>query len=499
MVQITPNQQKYVDELKSLITHLPFIIIKGEQYFGKDFIVQNFFQQNELHPVVFKLVDYTKTLTHRLNSQDLISYFDILVSSVLQQPSEKRYIYIRRLDKIIDIVADYQSENRYLMYHLIREWYAKLDPTIKIIVTTSSNLRLEIPFLWKINIAVTHEDINFILEQQGWSSEHKLAVSCIAKEQSLGSLLNCCKYIQAKTHEWATLEPAQFETLYKQAYTELVGSNIDTDKEVAQPIEGISLIGMETILEQIRISILNPIKLAHPDIPVKRGLVLAGPPGTGKTSIGRWLAHELKGKLYLIGGEDGVSGQKLIDTFSNTLTIAAKNAPAIVFVDDVDVLFTNDDTYRAFLTLLDGLADKTRENVCVMVTVMNSRNIPASLIRGNRLEMCLNVSLPNSDTIGRLLNFGWEKIERVSRDLKLAAKGLDWSAELCRSLTIKMTGWNCADINRCINDVIRVLAFGSKEKLSTIFEQSVKCIRDQYDQCGITESSGGANVPAYYG
>ena len=49
------------------------------------------------------------------------------------------------------------------------------------------------------------------------------------------------------------------------------------------------------------------------------------------------------------------SGQNLIDSFSRSINLASKNAPAVVFIDDVDVLFQHDDTYRAFLTILDGL------------------------------------------------------------------------------------------------------------------------------------------------
>lgn len=244
---------------------------------------------------------------------------------------------------------------------------------------------------------------------------------------------------------------------------------------------------MEEILEEIRINILKPMELNHPDVSIKKGIVLCGSPGTGKTSIGRWLAHQLKGKFYLIGGEDGVSGQNLVDTFSTTITLASKNAPAVVFIDDVDVLFGHDDTYRAFLTILDGLSDKLRDGVCVIVTVMNSRNIPASLLRGGRLEMCLSVKLPTKETIMTILKVGWEKIKRVLGELKFPSHHLIFNSEVCQSLAVKMSGWNCADINRCIDDVLRIITGGSTETLDKIFEKCIRQIRVQYERCGKTE------------
>ena len=109
----------------------------------------------------------------------------------------------------------------------------------------------------------------------------------------------------------------------------------------------------------------------------------------------------------------GVRGSTLIESFEDTLKKAQENAPAVIFIDDVDTLFTNDDTYRAFLTLLDGMDNAKRTNVCIIVTCMNLGNIPASLLRGGRLEMCLFTKLPTTEHIQRMVRRGLEKITKT--------------------------------------------------------------------------------------
>jgi hypothetical protein len=500
MVEPTQHQREYIDELKSLSNRLSIIILKGESYSGKDFIVRQTFKELNVTPIEFNFCKLAENLPHRINSQDLIHYLDKLRDRALSlensQPivdslgdntdtQTKRYIYIRRIDKILDVVADYQSENRFLAYLLLREWVQKLEPSIRVIMTSIINTRIDTPYCWKMQIENNQSDLETILRKENISKECAVEVLKISKTQSIGQLLHCLRYVKTKCN---FSDRDNFIKLYKIIFSELTGTNVNAQKEVIKPEKDLNLIGMESILEEIRINILNPIQLGHPDIPIKRGIVLCGPPGTGKTSIGRWLAYKLKGKLYLIGGEDGVSGQNLVDAFSKSVTLASKNAPAVVFIDDVDVLFTHDDTYRAFLTILDGLSNKMRENVCVIATVMNSRNIPASLMRGNRLEMCITVSLPTEATIITILKNGWEKIQKVLNELNLATDYLIFNSELCRSLAIKMTGWNCADVNRSVNDVLRTIAAGCKDPLEKVFDKSIRQIREQYEKCGPSDS-----------
>ena len=71
---------------------------------------------------------------------------------------------------------------------------------------------------------------------------------------------------------------------------------------------------------------------------------------------------------------------------------AKRNAPALVFIDDADVIFEDKDEhgfYRYLLTMLDGLESASAERVCVMMTAMDVGHLPPALIRSGRIELWL--------------------------------------------------------------------------------------------------------------
>jgi transitional endoplasmic reticulum ATPase len=79
---------------------------------------------------------------------------------------------------------------------------------------------------------------------------------------------------------------------------------------------------------------------------------------------------------------------------------AKRNAPAIVFIDDADVLFEGEESrgfYRYILTMLDGLESASAERVCVMMTAMDASALPAAVLRSGRVELWLETRLPDED------------------------------------------------------------------------------------------------------
>jgi SpoVK/Ycf46/Vps4 family AAA+-type ATPase len=317
-----------------------------------------------------------------------------------------------------------------------------------------------------------------LLTQNQISKEDQAEILKLGRIQQPGPLLLNLRYAQAVMAE-------SLISVYREAVIKTSDTPLDVEKEVPCPTDE-DLIGLEPLLEEIRINILHPIALNHPDIPMKKGILVAGPPGTGKTSLGRWLAHQLRGKFYLIGGESGISGPSFIDTVGATLGKAMKQAPAVVFIDDVDTIFSQPDSYRALLTQLDGLDNSSRTGVCVIVTCMDIRKVPASLLRGGRLELCLTTTLPNRDSVARLVDQGLDKLQRVYLDVKKLDLIIDPS--LRRHLITRMLGWNCADINRCFEDALRYLTSEEIPNLTAFFDRNIELIQEQYRRCQYHES-----------
>ena len=177
----------------------------------------------------------------------------------------------------MDILADYQSENRQLTYFLLRDWAQNIDPSIRVIMTTIVNTKIDTPYCWKMHIETTQNDLETLLEKEKIPKEWSDEVMKISKTQSLGQLFHCLQYVKTRL---LSLDKDNFTKLYKNVFSELTGTNVNPEKEIIKPDKNINLIGMESILEEIRINILNPITLGHPVIPIKRGIVLCGPPGT---------------------------------------------------------------------------------------------------------------------------------------------------------------------------------------------------------------------------
>jgi ATP-dependent Zn protease len=176
------------------------------------------------------------------------------------------------------------------------------------------------------------------------------------------------------------------------------------------PVDWNDLKGADEVVRALEAKIALPFEndglAADLGLKPKRGVLLAGPPGTGKTTIGRALAHRLKSKFFLIDGTAIAGTGEFYDKVEEVFEAAKRNAPAIVFIDDADVIFENDQErglYRYLLTILDGLESASAGRVCVMMTAMNVSSLPAALLRSGRVELWLETKLPDTEARAAIL------------------------------------------------------------------------------------------------
>nr|XP_051198322.1 cell division cycle protein 48 homolog [Lolium perenne] len=171
--------------------------------------------------------------------------------------------------------------------------------------------------------------------------------------------------------------------------------------------------GMRKQMNQIRELVELPLR--HPQIfkslGVKppKGILLYGPPGSGKTLIARAVANETGAFFLCINGPEimskmaGESESNLRKAFEE----AEKNAPSIIFIDEIDSIApkrekTHGEVERRIvsqlLTLMDGM--KARAHVIVMGATNRPNSIDPALRRFGRFDREIDIGVP--DEVGRL-------------------------------------------------------------------------------------------------
>src|SRR5437016_618692 len=204
---------------------------------------------------------------------------------------------------------------------------------------------------------------------------------------------------------------------YKELTTELfieylrsqrLASNVDLGE--VQVVDLKDLKGVDDVLRNLEINIVLPLQndeLANRfRLRSKRGVLLYGPPGTGKTTVGRALAHRLKGKFFLIDGTFIAGTDGFYNRINHVFEAAKDNAPSVIFIDDADAIFEDGEErglYRYLLTMIDGLESESAGRVCVMMTAMNVAHLPPALVRSGRVELWLEMKLPNPEARAEIL------------------------------------------------------------------------------------------------
>ena len=306
---LTPNQSKAFITMTKLYKTYQSLMLKADCCLGKNYIARKFLEDKKY--IEFDLCELCRENVERITSQDLVVYLDNLTKAALEfSPSSSRsvYIYVRRIDLINDILGDYNMKLRNLNRFVLMRWLESLVPyasrstnkekvRIKVLFTTIVPMKLENVQIWTVEFSIEKEDIRTILESEKVRKEDIEEILKLHKNIIPGHAIECIKYAKALYSK----EENNLLTYYKEATQKNSNSTLNVEKEMPKVNESVDLIGMEEITEEIETSILYPMKLANPNIPIKKGLVLAGEAGTGKTSIGRWLAHQIKGQIYLLG------------------------------------------------------------------------------------------------------------------------------------------------------------------------------------------------------
>ncbi len=238
------------------------------------------------------------------------------------------------------------------------------------------------------------------------------------------------------------LDTAQFIDYLRSRH---LASNVDLGE--VQAVDLRDLKGVDDIIQNLEVNIALPLEndelAAEFDLKPKRGVLLVGPPGTGKTTIGRALAHRLKSKFFLVDGTFISGTGAFYHRIHNVFEAAKRNAPSIIFIDDTDAIFESGEElglYRYLLTMLDGLESESVGRVCLMMTAMDVGNLPPALIRSGRIELWLEMRLPDAEARASILA---EHLDQLPASLH--------GVEIAR-LVVATDGFTGADLKRIVDD-----------------------------------------------
>merc|ERR1712125_304450 len=166
---------------------------------------------------------------------------------------------------------------------------------------------------------------------------------------------------------------------------------------------------MAQIREMIELPLRHPALFKTLGVKPPRGVLLYGPPGSGKTLIARAVANETGAFFFLINGPEIMSKQagEAEGNLRRAFEEAEKNAPAIIFIDEIDSIApkrdkTNGEVEKRIvsqlLTLMDGM--KGRGQTVVIGATNRPNSIEGALRRFGRFDRELDIGVPDDN--GRL-------------------------------------------------------------------------------------------------
>jgi cell division protease FtsH len=200
-----------------------------------------------------------------------------------------------------------------------------------------------------------------------------------------------------------------------------------------------------------------PKKFQNVGARIPKGVLLVGPPGTGKTMLARAVAGEANVPFFSISGSEfvemfvGVGASRVRDLFAK----AKKNAPCIIFVDEIDAVGRRrgsgmggghderEQTLNQILVEMDGF--EQGQNVIVLAATNRADVLDPALLRPGRFDRRVNIGLPDRKDREAILKVHFTK--------KPVAKSVDIDA-----LAAKSAGSSGADLANITNEAAIIAA-----------------------------------------
>ena len=235
-------------------------------------------------------------------------------------------------------------------------------------------------------------------------------------------------------------------------------------------------------LQEIVDYLHDPKKYEEIGASMPKGILLVGPPGTGKTMLAKAVAGESNVPFFSISGSEfvemfvGMGASKVRDLFKQ----AKEKAPCIVFIDEIDAigqkrnsgqLGGNDEreqTVNQLLTEMDGFEGNT--GVIILAATNRPDSLDPALTRPGRFDRRVPVELP--DLKGR------EEILKVHAKKVALAPGIDFN-----TVARMASGASGAELANIVNEAaLRAVRSGRKSVTQADLEESIEVVIAGYQK-----------------
>lgn len=254
----------------------------------------------------------------------------------------------------------------------------------------------------------------------------------------------------------------------------------------------------EENLQEIVDYLHNPEKYREIGASMPKGVLLVGPPGTGKTMLAKAVAGEADVPFFSMSGSEfvemfvGMGASKVRDL----LRQAKEKAPCIVFIDEIDAigqkrnsgnLGGNDEreqTLNQLLTEMDGFEGNS--GVIILAATNRPESLDPALTRPGRFDRRVPVELP--DLQGR------EAILKVHAKKVKVEDNIDYSA-----IARMASGASGAELANIVNEAaLRAVRDGRKAASQTDFEESIEVVIAGYQKKNSILTDQEKKIVAYH-